>query len=138
MADAGSGAARFDGGFACWVPHDHDVPDLVRSEVGVPEDQVNEDLRQRLTAASVRTEAFVTIVVPETRMARPAKESGGGLEGRARVLYGLMGEVGAQLRGGLAITQVTWLTSPELAVAWPSSQWFLSRVFMRSVKAGRL
>jgi hypothetical protein len=79
--------------------------------------QVNDDLRQRLTAASVRTEAFVTIVVPETRIARPAKESGGGLVGRARVLYGLMGEVEAQLRGGLAMTQVTWLTSPELAVA---------------------
>ena len=28
-----------------------------------------------------------------------------------------MGEVEAQLRGGLAMTQVTWLTSPELAVA---------------------
>ena len=79
--------------------------------------QVNNDLRQRLTAASVRTEAFVTIIVPETRIARPAKESGGGLDGRARVLYGLMGEVEAQLRGGLAMTQVTWLTSPELAVA---------------------
>jgi hypothetical protein len=79
--------------------------------------QVNDDLRQRLTAASVRTEAFVAIVVPETRIARPAKESGGGLEGRARVLYGLMAEVEAQLRGGLAMTQVTWLTSPELAVA---------------------
>ena len=65
----------------------------------------------------MRTEAFVTIVVPETRIARPAKESGGGLDGRARVLYGLMGEVEAQLRGGLAMTQVTWLTSPELAVA---------------------
>jgi hypothetical protein len=79
--------------------------------------QVNDDLRHRLTAASVRTEAFITIVVPETRVARPAKESGGGLDGRARVLYGLMGEVEAQLRGGLAMTQLTWLTSPELAVA---------------------
>ena len=79
--------------------------------------QVNDDLRQRLTTASVRTEAFVTIVVPETRIARPAKESGGGLDGRARVLYGLMGEVEAQLRGGLAMTEVTWLTSPQLAVA---------------------
>jgi hypothetical protein len=78
--------------------------------------QVNDDLRHRLTAAAVRTEAFVTIVVPETRIARPAKESGGGLEGRARVLYGLMGEIEAQLRGGLAMTQVRWLTSPELAV----------------------
>ena len=35
--------------------------------------QVNDDLRQRLTAASVRTEAFVTIVVPETRIARPPR-----------------------------------------------------------------
>jgi hypothetical protein len=59
--------------------------------------RVNDDLRQRLTAAAVRTEAFVTIV--------------------AWVLYGLMGEVESPLRGGLGMTQVRWLTSPELAVA---------------------
>jgi len=79
--------------------------------------RVNDDLRQRLTAAAARTEAFVTIVVPETRIARAAKESGGGLDGRAWVLYGLMGEVESPLRGGLGMTQVRWLTSPELAVA---------------------
>ena len=28
-----------------------------------------------------------------------------------------MAEVEAQLRGGLAMTQVTWLTSPQLALA---------------------
>ena len=78
---------------------------------------VNDDLRHALTAASVRTEAWLTLVVPETRMARAAKQSGGGLDGRARVLYGLMAEVEAQLRGAMAMTDVTWLTSPELALA---------------------
>ncbi|WP_460838068.1 SCO6880 family protein [Nocardioides marmoraquaticus] len=79
--------------------------------------QINEDLARGLTQASVRTEAFVTIVVPETRIAKEAKESGGGFEGRARTLYLLMGEVEAQLRGGMAMTAVSWLTSPQLALA---------------------
>src|SRR5450756_2017423 len=61
--------------------------------------QVNDELKAGLARASVRTEAFVTIVIPETRIGREAKECGGGLQGRARVLYGLMGEVEAQLRG---------------------------------------
>lgn len=94
-----------------WVQR-HRVPDaspLAR--------QVNDDLQRYLSAASVRTEAFVTIVVPETRIARQARDSGRGLTGRARVLYGLMGEVEAQLRASMAMTDVRWLTSPELALA---------------------
>lgn len=79
--------------------------------------QVNDDLRNGLARASVRTEAFLTLVVPEARIGREAKECGGGLSGRARVLYGLMGEVEAQLRGGMKMTNVNWLTSPELALA---------------------
>jgi hypothetical protein len=79
--------------------------------------QVNDELKTGLARASVRTEAFVTIVIPENRIGREAKECGGGLAGRARVLYGLMGEVEAQLRGAMAMTAVTWLTSPELALA---------------------
>jgi hypothetical protein len=79
--------------------------------------QVNDDLRDGLASASVRTEAFVTIVVPEDRIGRDARECGGGLEGRARVLHGLMSEVEAQLRGGMAMTQLSWLTSPQLALA---------------------
>lgn len=79
--------------------------------------RINADLARALTQASVRTEQFVTIVVPERRITRSAKESGGGLEGRARELYLLMAEVEAQLRGPLAMTSVTWLTSPELALA---------------------
>ena len=78
---------------------------------------ITDDLHQVLTRASVRTEAFVTIVVPETRIAKAARESGRGVAGRAHVLYGLMGEVEAQLKAGLGVTAVGWLTSPELAIA---------------------
>ncbi len=86
---------------------------------GSPElaEQVNADLARGLTQASVRTEVFVTLVVPEGRIARSAKESGGGLEGRCRELYLLLGEIEAQLRGPLGMTLVRWLTSPELALA---------------------
>lgn len=79
--------------------------------------RINGDLAQGLTKASVRTEQFVTIVVPETRIGRSAKESGGGLEGRCRDLYLLMGEIEAQLRGPIGMTSVCWLSSPELALA---------------------
>ena len=79
--------------------------------------RINTDLARALSQASVRTEQFVTLVVPEKRIARSARESGGGLDGRSRDLYLLMGEIEAQLRGPLAMTSVTWLTSPELAMA---------------------
>ncbi|WP_370895012.1 SCO6880 family protein [Janibacter sp. GXQ6167] len=79
--------------------------------------RINDEIQANLTRASVRSEAFVTFVVPEGRLARDAKESGGGLDGRARVLYSLAGELEAQLRGGMGMTSVNWLTSPELALA---------------------
>ena len=79
--------------------------------------RINDELQQSLTRASVRTESFITVIIPEGRLGKQAKESGGGLAGRARVIYGLLGEVEAQLRGGLGMTNVKWLTSPELALA---------------------
>lgn len=78
---------------------------------------INDDLGQRLSQACVRTETFVTFVVPEARIGKEAKEGGGGLEGRARVLYGAMREMDALLRAGMGMTGVDWLTSPELALA---------------------
>jgi hypothetical protein len=84
-------------------------PDLSR--------EVNDVLHEALSRASVRTETYVSFVVPEHRLAKPAKEAGGGLEGRARLLHSLMGEVEAQLRGAVGMTEVSWLTSPELAAA---------------------
>lgn len=94
-----------------WVRRHRRVgaPDLAR--------QVNDDLAAGLTAGSVRTESFVTVVVPEARLAREARHSGGGVDGRARVLYSLIGELEAQLCGAMAMTEVSWLTSPELAAA---------------------
>ena len=50
-----------------------------------------------MTSAGVRHEACVTVVVPERQIARAAKEAGGGVDGRARVLYGVMAEIEARL-----------------------------------------
>ncbi|MFT4218093.1 MAG: PrgI family protein [Micropruina sp.] len=79
--------------------------------------QVNDGLASMLAAAGVRTEAFVTVIVPERRLARVAKENGRGIEGRGRALGLVMAEVEGHLRTGLRMRQVSWLTSPELAVA---------------------
>lgn len=78
---------------------------------------VNGQLAATLSQASVRTEAFCTIVVPEDRLAREAKEFGRGVDARARAMAMLMAEVEAQLRTGMRISTVSWLTSPQLAVA---------------------
>jgi hypothetical protein len=76
---------------------------------------VNAELAQVMTQAGVRHEAFVTIVVPEARIAKQAKEAGGGIDGRARVIYGVMGEIEARLLGTVGCSSVTWLDSPALA-----------------------
>ena len=86
-----------------------DSPDLVRA--------INDQLNTSLTQASVRTEQFVTVVVAEARLARSAREVGGGLEGRARALHLVMAEVEAHLRAGVGASTVAWLTTQELAVA---------------------
>ena len=39
------------------------------------------------------------------------------MTGRARILYGVLGEVEARLLGAIGCTQVTWLEAAELAVA---------------------
>lgn len=86
-----------------------DAPALART--------VNEQLSRVLSQAAVRTEAFVTIVAPEARLARGAKEFGRGVDARARAMLMLAGEVETHLRAGMRVTEVEWLTSPELAVA---------------------
>ena len=94
-----------------WMARHHrpDAPSLAR--------QVNEGLAGMLTRAAVRTEAFVTLVVPERRLAREAREYGRGVDGRARALALVMAEVEERLRAGLRIRDVEWLTSPQLAAA---------------------
>jgi hypothetical protein len=78
---------------------------------------VDAELSQVMVQAGVRHEAFVTVVVPEHRIAKQAKEAGGGIDGRARVLYGVMGEIEARLMGPVGCSSVTWLDSPALAAA---------------------
>ncbi len=84
-------------------------PDLARA--------VNEQLASQLMPASVRSEAFVSVVVGEDRIGRSAKRAGGGVAGRARVLYGALSEIEARLLGPMGCTRVTWLDTPALAVA---------------------
>lgn len=79
--------------------------------------RVNDELAAHLIGATVRTELFVTVVVPEAGLARAARHGGSGLAGRARVLYGLLGEVEAHLLGAVGCTAVTWLDSAGLAAA---------------------
>lgn len=86
-----------------------DAPALARA--------VTDELADIMTAAGVRHEAFVTFVVPERRLGRLAKEAGGGTDGRARVLYGLMSEFESRLMGPVGCTSVAWLDSPGLAAA---------------------
>ncbi|USQ77794.1 SCO6880 family protein [Ornithinimicrobium cryptoxanthini] len=78
---------------------------------------INDELHESLTAATVRTEQYVTVVVPEARLAKVAREYGGGINGRARALYGAITEIESHLRAGMGVTSVQWLTSPELAHA---------------------
>ena len=78
---------------------------------------VNEQLSGMLSQAAVRTEAFVTVIVPEYRLAREAREFGRGIDGRARALALVMAEVEAGLCAGMRVTGVEWLTSPQLAAA---------------------
>ena len=78
---------------------------------------VTAELSTALTQAGVRHEAFLTVCVPEHRIARHAREAGGGVDGRARVLYGVMSQVEAHLLGPVGCTSVTWLDSSGLAAA---------------------
>ncbi|SFE95611.1 SCO6880 family protein [Blastococcus tunisiensis] len=89
----------------------------VRADAPALPGQVNALLGHVLTPAAVRTEAFLTVVVGETRIARAAKECGGGVDGRALVLHGVMAEVEGALRGPVGCTRVAWLDSAGLAVA---------------------
>lgn len=79
--------------------------------------RINDELHHALAGGSVRTEAFVTFVVPESRLAKDAKEAGGGLAGRAQSLSMLAGELEAHLKSAVGMTEVSWLTSPVMAAA---------------------
>jgi hypothetical protein len=95
---------------AAWVADNEmaDLPDVVRI--------ASAEIEASTINASVRHELFVSVGISEQRIHKSAGEAGGGVDGRARVLYRHLGEVEAQLRG-LGVTQVDWLTSQGLAGA---------------------
>ncbi|MEO7844422.1 MAG: SCO6880 family protein [Nocardioides sp.] len=78
---------------------------------------IHAQIDEAMQAAAVRTEAFVTVVAREETIGKDAKRAGRGVLGRARVLYGLLGEVQSRLLGGIGCTSVHWLDSSELATA---------------------
>ncbi|MCC2592541.1 PrgI family protein [Tessaracoccus sp. OS52] len=67
--------------------------------------------------AGTRNEYFLTLVIPETRLAREAKHLGGQVAGRMSALVAVAAEIETTLTGPVGATSVDWLTSPELAVA---------------------
>lgn len=85
--------------------------------------RVQDDLRRHLTPGARRTETFVTLLVPEHRLRRAAREgartrSGSrSLDARLAVLSGITTEMDAYLRGHLGAQDVTWLDSRALAAA---------------------
>lgn len=79
--------------------------------------RIHSQLDASINGAAVRTEAFVTVVVREEAVAKDARRAGRGVTGRARILYGVLGEVEARLMGALGCTSVTWLDSADLATA---------------------
>lgn len=79
--------------------------------------RIHSQLDASINGAAVRTEAFVTVLVREEAIAKDARRAGRGVTGRARILYGVLGEVEARLVGAIGCTQVTWLDSTDLAIA---------------------
>lgn len=76
----------------------------------------SDQLESLMASTAVRHEVFVTVAVAESTIRRAAREAGGGVEGRARVLYRHLQEVEQRLRG-LGATNVSWLSTRELATA---------------------
>lgn len=86
-------------------------------------DQVPEVMRQSLhsleaqvRASSITTDLFVVVEVGESSIRREARAAGGGVEGRARVIYRHLGEVTQGLVGA-GVKTVSWLSTPELVEA---------------------
>jgi hypothetical protein len=85
-----------------------DAPELTRS--------VTTELDRTVGAASVRHEIFVTVSGTEDALRKPAAAAGGGVAGRAAVLYRTLDGLEEPLRA-LGAQRVTWLSGAALAEA---------------------
>ncbi|WP_033290457.1 SCO6880 family protein [Amycolatopsis jejuensis] len=78
--------------------------------------RVARELDRTVGAVSVRHEVFVTFTGPEHALRRPAAAAGGGVDGRAVVLYRVLDGLTETLRT-LGAQRVTWLSGAGLAEA---------------------
>lgn len=85
-----------------------DAPALAR--------EATDELDRTIGSVSVRTELFVTVSGTEAALRRPAQAAGGGLDGRASVLYRVLDGLDDALKS-LGVRSVTWLTSARMAEA---------------------
>ena len=120
---------------AAWVG-DHRSPRAPAVVVAV-----TDQLESLMASTAVRHEVFVTVAVAEAKVRRAAREAGGGVEGRARVLYRHLQEVEQRLRG-LGATSVCWLSTRELAATIrtgynPGDALTLQRAFQEATR-GRM
>ncbi|GAA5188495.1 hypothetical protein GCM10023322_39330 [Rugosimonospora acidiphila] len=95
---------------AAWIADNvaMNAPEVVR--------QASAQLERAVVAAAVRHEVYVTVSVSEMRIRRNAAQAGGGVDGRARVLYRHMQEMENHLRG-LGATHLRWLHTEDVASA---------------------
>lgn len=94
-----------------WVAKNrrHDAPELSRT--------VNQGMDNQHAGAAMRTEAFATFVCPETWLSRHTRRGRDGIAARAELMLEQAHEIQALLIGGLHMSHVDWLTSPQLALA---------------------
>ncbi|WP_158892584.1 SCO6880 family protein [Amycolatopsis anabasis] len=78
--------------------------------------QATHELDRTVGAVSVRHEVFVTISGSEESLRKPAAAAGGGVAGRAAVLYRVLDGLEDKLKA-LGAHSVTWLSGPALAEA---------------------
>jgi hypothetical protein len=78
--------------------------------------QAADELDRTIGAASVRTELFVTVSGPESALRRPAAAAGGGIGGRASVLYRVLDGLDDALTT-LGVRSVSWLSGSGMAAA---------------------
>lgn len=88
-----------------------------RSDEPAASHQVHAQLDAITAGAAVRREAFVTVVVREDMIVKDARRAGGGLIGRARILYAVLAEIESRFAGSLGATDLTWLDTQALATA---------------------
>ncbi|WP_344864084.1 SCO6880 family protein [Amycolatopsis ultiminotia] len=74
------------------------------------------ELDRTIGRVAVRHEVFVTFTGPEDALRRPATAAGGGIDGRAVVLYRVLDGLTDRLRS-LGAERVTWLSGAGLAQA---------------------